>query len=317
MKYILPFLMMISISQSIFAQDNIYLLYNQLPLTVNPALSGSGCSPRASVYYQQLSNDLFDFFNYYAKGINFDIPIVLKNNDKIGLGYKLMHDVAGETKYTNFCNYLSLAYHKSLSKNEKEFQYISLGIDAGVLNTSINGKLLRWPSQITSNGFNPSLPGEDIDLSVRYFDINLGIAWTGHISEKIKSTAGIAVNHFSKPNRSFFGDSNNFLDRRYVYHMTLDFAINDRWSIVPSGYFTQQYQYDYYICSANIGHQLTNTTKVQLGGGYAKNDQPFVNATLNYKMLNLGVAYGFENKAALDKFEIVLGYAFGDYSCSR
>jgi type IX secretion system PorP/SprF family membrane protein len=316
MKYILPFLMMISISQSIFSQDNIYLLYNQLPLTVNPSLTGSACGPRASVYYQQLSNDLFDFFNYYSKGVNFDIPIELKNNDKIGLGYKLMHDVAGETKFTNFGNYLSVAYHKSMNKNVDRPQYISLGVDAGLSNSSLNGKNLRWPSQIGPNGFDPSLPGEDIDLSVRYFDINLGISWTGHISKKIKSTAGIAINHINQPNRSLLGNSSN-LDQRLVYHMTLDISINDKWSILPSGYFTHQYQHGYYICSANIGHQFTNTTKVQLGGGYAKNDQPFVNATLNYKMLNLGVAYGFENKAALDKFEIVLGYAFGDYSCGK
>ena len=316
MKYILPFLMMISISQSIFAQDNIYLLYNQLPLTVNPSLTGSGCGPRASVYYQQLSNDFFDFNNYYSKGVNFDIPIVLKNNDKIGLGYKLMHDVAGESKFSNFGNYLSVAYHKSMNKNVERPQYLSLGVEAGIANSSLEGKNLRWPSQIGPNGFDPSLPGEDIDLSVRYFDINLGMAWTGYLSEKIKSTVGIAVNHINKPNRSLLGSSDD-LEQRFVSHIALDITINDKWSILPSAFYTHQYQFDYYILGANIGHQFSNTTKVQLGGGYAKNDQPFINATLNYKMLNLGVAYGFENKAALDRLEIVLGYTSGDYSCGK
>lgn len=288
-----------------------------MPLTVNPALTGSACGPRASVYYQQLTNDFFGFFNYYAKGINFDIPIVLKNNDKIGLGYKLMHDVAGESKFTNFGNYLSVAYHKSLNKNEERPQYLSFGFDAGLSNSSLNGKNLRWPSQIGPNGFDPTLPGENIDLSIRYFDINLGITWTGHISERIKSTAGIAINHVNTPNRSFLGDSNINLDQRLVYHMTLDISINDKWSILPSGYFTHQYQYGYYICSANISHQFTNTVMLQFGGGYARYNQPFFNATLNYKMLNFGVAYGFENKAALDRLEIVFGYAFGDYSCNK
>lgn len=309
--------MMISISQSIFSQDNIYFLYNQMPLTVNPSLAGSDCGPRASVYYQQLRNDFFDFNNYYSKGLNFDIPIVLKNNDKIGLGYKLMHDVAGDSKFSNLGNYLSVAYHKSINKNAERPQYLSVGVEAGIANSSLAGRNLRWPSQIGPGGYNPTLPSnENIDLSVRYFDINLGISWTGHIGEKIKSTAGVAINHVNTPNRSLLGSSDD-LGQRFVSHIALDIAVNDKWSILPSAFYTHHYQFGYYIFSANIGHQFTNTTRIQLGGGYAKNDQPFINATFNYKMMNLGVAYGFINNSALDRLEIVFGYTFGDYSCGK
>jgi len=317
MKNLLHLFIILTFCQLSFGQSNVYLLYNQLPLTVNPSLTGSACGPRASVYYQQLSNEFIESLNFNSKGLNFDIPIKLKNNDKIGLGYKLVQDVAGESKFTNFGNYLSVAYHKSLSKNQNKPQYLSIGMEAGISNTSLDGRGFRWPSQITPGGFDPTLPGEDIDYSILYFDLNLGIAWSGHISEKIKSTAGIAINHLNTPNVSFLGASDVNLAQRFVAHISLDIALNDKWSILPSAYYTSQNQQNYYICSANIGHQLNNKTNIQLGGGYAKNNQPFINANINFNRLNLGLAYGFENIAGLDKMEVVLGYAFGNYSCKQ
>ncbi len=105
------------------------------------------------------------------------------------------------------------------------------------------------------------------------------------------------------------------MNHRYIGHLAFDVSLNDKWSILPSAYYTSQNGFNYYILNANIGHQLSSSVNIQLGGGYAKNNQPFINTNISFKRLNLGLAYGFENKAGLDKLEIVLGYAFGNYTC--
>ena len=318
LKHILLFILITSASQYSKGQENVFLLFNQLPIILNPAFTGSGCGVRTNVYYQNLSHNTSHSTFANNQGLTLDLPLKFNNNDKVGLGYKMGYDVSGSSNFTNFSNHLLLAYHKSLSNSQDRPSYIALGLEGGIVSNSLKGKDLRWPSQIGPNGFDPNLPpNEMIDFSIKYFDLNLGLSWSGYLHQKVKSTIGIAIIHINTPIVSFLGSKENTLKQRIVTHFTSDITLNKKWFIIPAVYYTNQGSVYYYMFSSNIGHKFSNHTSVSLGGGYAKNSQPFVNVLINYEKINIGVAYGFENRAGLNKLEVILGYSLGDLHCKK
>lgn len=309
MKNILSLIVTACTFSTSYAQDNIYLLYNQLPITINPSLSGSASGMRLNAVYQSSTLNDDNFKGYHSTGLSFDLPIVIKNDNKIGIGYKTSYDVAGSTEFKHYGNFLSVAYHKSLNKNKDKPHYLAIGFEGGFVSNSLSGKDLRWPSQIGPNGFDPNLPsGENVDLSLRHFDLNIGASWIAYLHKNVKSTIGIAINHINTPAVSFLGTTVYEIKKRFVTHLSLDVALSEKWSFATSVLYIEQGYLSYYIMNAAVHYKTGNNSTLGLGGGYAKNGQPFINANFILRNFNIGLAYGFDNDAGLNKMEVGLGY---------
>lgn len=72
------------------SQDFVFADYSNVPTLLNPALIGSSCSPRVSIYGQSLSSFFSTIIrpSYRTMGLNYDMQFDLKDGWEFGVGYR-------------------------------------------------------------------------------------------------------------------------------------------------------------------------------------------------------------------------------------
>ncbi|MBK8669347.1 MAG: PorP/SprF family type IX secretion system membrane protein [Saprospiraceae bacterium] len=316
MKYI-SILTFILISQACYCQQAISSQYTMIPTELNAGLTGSACGLRVITHFQNTQSGFLatsSFMNYSA---SLDMPIKLKNGDKIGLGYYYLADIAGEATLTNKGHNLNISYLKKLNIIEGRPTYLSLGISAGLLKNSIKTAGVRWPSQIGPNGFNPTIdPNENLIGSILYPNINVGLAFNGHITSSIATNSGLSLNHANTPNISFLG-SNAPLTQRIIAYTKVDIMIYDKWGVHPNIYYTKQGPHNFYMIGTDVSYNFGTDKSISLGGGYGKNSLPYINLGANIDRINLGVNYSYFDLFSSHKWECILGYLITRKNCSK
>ncbi|MBK9257928.1 MAG: PorP/SprF family type IX secretion system membrane protein [Saprospiraceae bacterium] len=315
MKRILFCLALLFITTLNYAQDNIFILQNQVPVFINPSLAGVQCMPMLRIQYQHIGGIGGSNISSF-KGLSFDMPVKLKNGDKLGFGYRFSNDVSGQIKYSQTRNFLAFSYHKILG-SETNPHIISIGAEAGIQATSLDLDSLRWPSQIpsTGTGWDPTISsGEDIDASKMTADFNAGLSWTGYLAKDIQVVSGFAIYHFNRPNISLTGNESR-QNIRSAFHTQIDANILSKWHILPSFFYTKQGPQNFYMTGIQFGYEISNSTYVELGGVLAKNNQNFLTAQIRHKRISAGLSYSISNTNIYTRFETVIGIAFGDFKC--
>lgn len=315
MKYTSLFLL-IFIWNTGFCQLAISSQYTLIPTELNAGLTGSSCGLRAITHYQNIKYKYLGNTAFINYGASFDMPITLKNGDRIGLGYNYIGDRDGTPSYSNTAHSLNVAYLKRLSFVDGKPSFVSLGISAGIIKNTIEAGGLRWPSQIGPNGFDPAAnPNEDVAGSIQYPNVNVGLAFTGPITSSISTNSGLAINHINTPNVSLL-HGNAPLKSRIVAYTRIDIMLNKKWSLNPSLYYTKQGPHDFYMIGADIACHFKQDKTISVGGGYGKNNQPFINAGIHIKRLNIGLNYGFTSRNAYSKLECILAYQITKNKCN-
>jgi len=315
MKYTSVFIL-IFITNTCFCQQAISSQYTLIPTELNAGLTGSACGLRAITHYQSIRYKYLASTTFINYGASLDMPVKLKNGDRIGLGYNYIGDLAGESAYSNTGHSLNVAYLKRLSFVEGKPTLVSLGLSAGFVKNTVNVGGLRWPSQIGPNGFDATMnPNENFAGSIRYPNVNMGLAFTGPITSSISTNSGISINHINTPNVSFLG-SNIPLKSRIIAYTRIDIMLNKTWSIHPSLYYTKQGSNNFYMMGTDFTFHLNQDNAISVGGGYGKNDQPFINAGVNINRLNIGLNYGFTARNSYDKLECIIGYMITGNKCN-
>ena len=315
MKYTSVFIL-IFISNTCFCQQAISSQYTLIPTELNAGLTGSACGLRAITHYQSIRYKYLASTTFINYGASLDMPVKLKNGDRIGLGYNYIGDLAGESSYSNTGHSISVAYLKRLTFVEGKPTFVSLGLSAGLIKNAIHVVGLRWPSQIGPNGFDPTVdPNEDFKGSIVYPNVNLGLAFLGAITSSISTNSGISINHINTPNVSFLGGKTP-LKSRIIAYTKLDIMLNTTWSIHPSLYYTKQGANNFYMIGTDLAYHFNQDYAISFGGGYGKNDQPFINAGVNINRLNIGLNYGFTTHNSFNKLECIIGYLITKNKCN-
>ncbi|MBP6236447.1 MAG: PorP/SprF family type IX secretion system membrane protein [Saprospiraceae bacterium] len=315
MKYTSVFIL-IFITNTCFCQQAISSQYTLIPTELNAGLTGSACGLRAITHYQSIRYKYLASTTFINYGASLDMPVKLKNGDRIGLGYNYIGDLAGESSYSNTGHSINVAYLKRLSFVEGKPTFVSLGLSAGLIKNTINVGGLRWPSQIGPNGFDPAMnPNENITGNIRYPNVNLGLVFTGPITSSISTNSGLSINHVNTPNVSFLG-GNTPLKSRIIAYTKLDIMLNTTWSIHPTLYYTKQGSNNFYMIGTDLAYHFNQDNAISFGGGYGKNDQPFINAGVNINRLNIGLNYGFAARNSYHKLECIIAYLITKNKCN-
>lgn len=227
------------------AQDPNFSQYNNLPIFLNPSLSGSfEGSYRASVAHRNQGNNQFNepFISLYS---SFDLRLPIRYdgkllNDAAGVGVMFMQDKNSSIGWNAQNIYVSGAYHKSLDPNSNQF--ISAGFQMGIIQKSVGYSNVTFDDQFNgTDGYSDPtdelLPSNNFAFS----DLNAGIQYSFMTINKLGGFLGASIAHFNNANQSFYQNNILFINSinyrplpiKYTVHGGFQFPVTEKLQIHP------------------------------------------------------------------------------------
>ena len=211
-KFLLYTLFLFVLVHHTFAQDQQFTQFYATPLTLNPGLTGAfeGRYRVGTIYRDQwrkvLENPIRTFA--VAADLRFKTPGKHVFDDALGLGLMFFSDKVSVVDFSTTQIALSLAYHKSLSSDNRQF--LSLGLQGGITQRNVNYESLQFQDQF--DGFNGYvLPtGEPLpENNFAFPDFNVGLNYSARFGRSGALFAGAALHHFLQPNVSFYNNGSD------------------------------------------------------------------------------------------------------------
>lgn len=209
-------LCLLLVAGGLIAQDPVFSQFYALPLQLNPGFAGSAYAPRVGVVYR---NQWTGFDNAYRTyGLSYEQSLDRLNS---GIGFNVVGDNAGNGIYKT--NRVSGAYAYRLNISD-QFN-IRLGVEAGMIQTSLNWDKLLFPDQIDPINGPVFTSGEltpDITTRTR-FDASAGLLL---LSERWYG--GLGLKHLNTPNEGILLINDNLargLPLLYNLHGGIDLLV--------------------------------------------------------------------------------------------
>ena len=257
------------------AQDIHFSQFYMSPLNLNPALTGvMNCNTRAIVNYRNQWAAVLGANAYNTFSASYDKKIPVGREDYFGIGGSLWGDVAGESKFGTVQGRLSLSFSKKMGGYRHSAHYLVFGADAAFSQRRIKPGDLRWPTQITSTGFDPNIPSNEIinDFNFLYPDIGAGVLWFSVLNQNTNWYIGVAAAHLNTPNVSFLGDGTANLYMRTTVHGGAQLPIASKVQILPNAVFLMQGEHREINAGASLrflmGTSAISDQSWQFGGWY-------------------------------------------------
>ncbi|HEY6161420.1 MAG TPA: PorP/SprF family type IX secretion system membrane protein [Bacteroidia bacterium] len=220
------------------AQDFHLTQYEAAPLNLNPSMTGmfDGYYRIHAHYRSQwaaLINNPFQTME-----IGYDMPL-----KKFSVGGQIMDYTAGNGNYNVFSFEASGAYDIKLDKNDRH--HIAVGLQAGIIQKSINFAKLSWGNQYTysnGGGFDQSMNSGEVygGQSLIIPDVNAGFTYYYAKEEsRVNPFLGFSASHLTHPTETFYS-TNNKLPLKYILHFGTKVNINETIQLLPQFFFMRQ-----------------------------------------------------------------------------
>lgn len=313
--YLIFFLLM---GFSIQAQDIHFSQFYNMPLTLNPALTGHiEGTYRAKVLYRNQWGSITSGGVYSTPGFSGDMNFKLKKDSRnsLGAGLALLNDQTGGGDFNNIYAMASVAYHLSLDKKEKT--YLSFGLQGGYLSKRVDESSLIFADQLDNQGNPTNATLENFsDTDVSGGDLRLGVTYSGYPSEKMNYKFGVGYMHLIRAKEIFLeGTEENKLPGRLSFFAQGEFMTkNPKLRILPQLLFMNQARINEINLTTNLGYKVTPDVELVAGAGYRVADAPIVNLGCNFKGVEFLASYDVNVSKltpasnANGGFEISLGY---------
>ncbi len=317
-KYILYSIICLFALGELNAQDIHYSQFYASPMNLNPALSGNERDYRISGIYRNQWRAVSTPFQTYSAAADSRIPIKKLKKDVLGAGLVFTGDRAGDARLMMNSLYLSLAYHKRLTKDGNHF--ITLGLQPGFVQKSLKYQQLLFPSQHLGNDFDPNASqNENVsNPAITYFDMNAGLLIQNRLGKKISMMNGFTVYHLTFPKESFLGESVR-LSPRYTVHGGLRIQLAEKWFVTPNYIFQFQNASREFIVGSGVEYHLKasglkHLLVPSLGFWFRPGDAAVISTGIEYARMRIMAAYdvNVSNLSAASNnrgaFEIALIY---------
>ncbi len=262
----------------LLGQDQHFTQFFASPLTLNPALTGTfdGKYRLGLIYRDQWRNVTDVPYRTFGTAIDMRFPVKpgqRSNADAFGGGIQFFSDKVPAFDFSTTQMQLSMAYHKSLSRNNDQF--LSLGFQAGIVQKNLNYENLNFDDQFNgTTGYTETseevLPGNNFS----YLDYAAGLNYTLAPAGKPGFFAGIAISHFNRPQLSFFYDKrepvkrgDDLLHIKYTAYLSGQIPLGERIALHPRAMGYLQGPHFTTNAGTNIRFLLDNAkgTAVHLG----------------------------------------------------
>jgi type IX secretion system PorP/SprF family membrane protein len=212
-------------------------------------------------------------------------------------GVVIYNDKAGDARYGTFqCN-VSMAYDLYLS--DKGRKKLTIGIQPGFTQRSINSDALNFDNQFKGDKFNPANnSGENFSRnSFSHVNIGTGLTYGVMVNRDLKFSTGVAVYNLTAPNQSFLNNQQIRLDPRYSIYGRAEITLYNDWSLLPSAMVMVQGKYREILVGSgaryNINIRGNDLKSITFGTWYRAGDAGFIMAGADYKGVNVGLSYDF------------------------
>ena len=327
--------------QTAQAQDVHFTQFDAAPLIVNPANTGAfdGQWRAAGIYRNQWRSVTVPFVTY---GASFDAPIIndLTHDDYLAAGVQLYNDKAGDGNLSNFSGLVSVAYHKFLGGTEEPNKSLSIGLQGGYAQKSIDLSRLYFGDEYVNGIFQQGTGAEQLNNKVNFFTVNTGIRWSHAIGDRFGYTIGAGAMNLNQPQESLQKKkaSDVGLGIRYAAQAGAIAYLSDNFSLRPAVLYQTQASANELVAGNEFHYVVNNAevravaTSVFLGGWYRSGDALMISAGLEWKGVRMGVSYDYNTSSLKNAsngnggFEISLRYIAPNpldfarrlvYPCSR
>lgn len=268
------------ISTLVWSQDPNFSQYNNLPVYLNPSLSGSfEGSYRAILAHRNQGNSLFNE-PFVSLASSFDLRLPLKYDGKVlddaaGAGVLFMQDRNSAKGWNTQNIYVSGAFHKSIEPSNHQF--ISIGFQLGIIQKSISYSKLTFEDQFNgTDNYNDPTAENLPENNYAFPDLVSGVQYSFMMPNQFGGFLGGAIAHFNKPNQSFYQKNILFLnlinDRplaiRYTVHGGFQIPVTDKIQINPRFMAQKQGSHMTGMGGFNIRRIVNdvNNTSIHFGG---------------------------------------------------
>jgi type IX secretion system PorP/SprF family membrane protein len=298
----------------LMAQDPHFSQFYASPLTLNPAIAGtySGTFRISTIYRDQWRSALDNPLRTFALSgdVKFDVSTTNRSNpDIVAVGITFFGDRVSTFDFNTNQVLLTVAYHKSLNKRNK--QYLGIGFQGGIFQKAINYENLSFQDQFNSlDQFNlptaESLPPNNNAFA----DFNAGLYYSVTPSKKFNFHAGMGYFHFNQPNVSFFNTTDiinpnviklDTLRAKWSLHTGASIKTSDRMYIQPRVNALIQGPHAEVNFGATFRYKLSKTAGKYLLLG------PYIRGVKNYDK------FGMESIIGMVGFEMndfILGFSY-------
>jgi len=301
-----------------FGQDIHFSQYTETGSLINPALTGSTHTIRASTIYKDQWKAIT--VPYKTFGASFEMkfkPKVWEEVDphrqftykksfsKSAGGLSFYSDKAGDGKMGTTRADLSLSTAVTLS----EKSYMFAGLQAGLVQRSIDFSKLIWPDQYSGSGYDPNINSGETYGSSRFIypDYAAGILWSYGQAEKyissndqFKANAGVAMYHISKPVQKFLAGGDRMY-AKYVVHGSCAVGIqNTNLSLLPSYLLEFQGPAKEIVAGMMFKYRMKEDSKytgfiksahISLGAFYRNRDAVIISSLFEFSAYAIGMSY--------------------------
>ena len=193
---------------SLQAQDKHFTQFYASPLTLNPALTGAfeGSYRIGTIYRDQWRQVLENPIKTFSLSADLRFKAPGKNNrrDAIGLGLMFFNDKVSVVDFSTTQIAISVAYHKSLGANDRQF--LTLGAQLGLTQRNVNYESLQFHDEFDGvNGYTGTTLEDLPANNFAFTDYNVGLNYTAQFGRSGRIFAGAALHHFLQPTISFYG----------------------------------------------------------------------------------------------------------------
>ncbi len=281
----------------LYAQDPIFSQFFSSPLNINPALAGNGEADWRLVMNQRNQTISNGGGSLNTTSVSLDGKLFrqkVNTNNYIGGGLMFLQDAGLGGAYKSNSFQAILSSHVSLDGEDN--QGLSLGLGAAYANTLLDFTQLTFGQQLSSSGFNRSLPTNEPSLSnpQPYYFLSAGLTYT-YSSEYSNFDIGLAGYRFLKTIRTALNDPSQVDPPRYNLHADYQAYINDRNVFEANGIYVFQNGINTYTAGVNFGRILDDAeaapTVLNLGLWYRGDEAVIPYFGFMYKSLQVGLTY--------------------------
>jgi type IX secretion system PorP/SprF family membrane protein len=315
-----------------FAQDvHLSQFYNQ-PVMLNPALTGfTPGKARINISYrnQWFSATHDGLFRppYMTTALGAELPISIKR-DVLGVGLLIANDQAGANTFTTVITQASVAYIKTLGRDENH--RLSAGFQIGYTYQSIKTVDFQFYNQFDQTNQFQSTMSSNEDLSktkVGYLNLNFGLVWYGKLSDHFGMYLGGSFYNVTTPKYNILPNQKRDLYWRANVHTGLDIKIGDKSHILPSIMYMQQGVNNQLNTGLGFGYDLNDDMALTIGCYNRVNPHKKINnwigtngdavipyAAFEIKGFKIGITYDAtisklkQSGSGVGSFELMLGY---------
>ncbi len=225
------------------AQSIHFSQYYNAPLLVNPA--NTAMMPdydyRMGANFRNQWSSVPVPYNTFSAFADFKVPNNRQNDGDVhswlGVGGALFSDKAGDGNLALTHMEVTAAYHLAMTRTS----LLSLGLEGGYAQRSVNYDALTFDSQWDGFAFNGSLPNAEKNgiIKTNYADVGAGINYAYFPNDDVYIKVGAGVANINQPVESFYGSQNQLgirptADIDGVFKPATGYIIN------PSIYFATQ-----------------------------------------------------------------------------